>query len=358
MRSVFDTLSFRSGLTAKNRLVLAPMTNKQSHDDGTLSDDELHFLMCRADGGFGVVTTCATHVSKEGQGWPGELGVFDDAHVPGLERIANALRSRATASLVQIFHGGLRANQEASGLPRLAPSALEGAEAASEADLTRIIGNFADAAARVERAGGDGVEIHGAHGYLLSQFLSRTQNLRTDRWGGSIEGRASLLREVTRAVRGRVKPTFTVGVRISPEDFGNAQGLDLDESLKVAAWLAEDGVDYVHVSLWRAQNMTAKRPEAHAVPLFREVLPADVRLLVAGSVWTRAEAQDLLDKGADGVALGRSAIGNPDWPLRIRNDAWEPQRPPFTLEDLRAKGLSPKFAEYMRAWKGFVADSE
>lgn len=356
MRALFDPLSFRTGLVAKNRVVLAPMTNKQSYDDGTLSDDELHFLMARADGGFGTVMTCATHVSKEGQGWPGELGVYDDAHVPGLARIASALRTRGAASLVQIFHGGFRANETASGLPRLAPSPIEGAHEATEQDLARLVRAFEDAAARVFRSGCDGVEIHGAHGYLLTQFLSRVQNTRKDGWGGDLEGRARLLREVTRAVRARVPAPFTVGVRLSPEDFGNAVGLDLDESLRVAAWLAEDGVDFVHLSLWRAQDLTTKRPESHAVPLFREVLPRDVRLLVAGSVWTRAEAEELLAKGADGVALGRSAIGNPDWPLRARAAAWEPCRPPFSLEDLRARALSPAFAEYMRSWKGFVSD--
>ena len=356
MTTLHDPLTFRSGLTVKNRVVLAPMTNKQSHDDGTLSDDELHFLMSRADGGFGTITTCAAHVSKEGQGWPGELGIFDDSHVPGLERIARSMRARGAATVVQIFHGGLRANDVVSGRPRVAPSALEGALEATSDDLTRLVGAFAHAAARAERAGCDGVEIHGAHGYLLTQFLSQTHNTRTDGWGGNLEARARLLREVTRAVRARVPKTFTVGLRLSPEDFGNAKGIDLDESVRVAAWAAEDGVDYVHVSMWHSADNSAKRPEVHALPLFREAVPADVRILVAGSVWTRAEGETLLAKGADAVALGRSAIGNPDWPLRTKDPAWEPRRPPFTVEDLRARALAPGFAEYMRSWKGFVAD--
>jgi 2,4-dienoyl-CoA reductase-like NADH-dependent reductase (Old Yellow Enzyme family) len=220
--SLFEPLSFRSGLTAKNRVALAPMTNKQSHEDGTLSDDELHWLTCRADGGFGIVMTCAAHVAKDGQGWPGELGVFDDVHVEGLARIARALRSRGAASIAQIFHGGLRADAGVNGAQPWSASAIEGARAATEEDLERVIGQFADAAARVQRAEMDGVEIHGAHGYLLTQFLSRTLNQREDRWGGSLENRARLLREVTRAVRARVGPKSTIGVRLSPEDWGNA----------------------------------------------------------------------------------------------------------------------------------------
>ncbi|MBX3207338.1 MAG: NADH:flavin oxidoreductase [Labilithrix sp.] len=355
MGSLYEPLAFRTGLTAKNRVLLAPMTNQQSHDDGTLSDQELAWLTSRADGGFGVVMTCAAHVAKDGQGWPGELGVFDDAHVPGLRRIAEALRARGALSIVQIFHGGLRADVSVSGTPAWSASDRDGARAATEDDLARVVGQFADAAARAKAAGCDGVEIHGAHGYLLTQFLSVTQNRRSDGWGGSLEGRARLIREVMRAVRARTGPAFTVGVRLSPEDFGNAEGLDLDESLATARWLAEDGADFIHASLWRAHLKTTKRPDEHALGLFRAALPRDVRLLVAGAVWTRAEAEHLLGEGADGIALGRSAIVNPDWPLRAVEHGWEPRRPPVTIEELRARGLGPGFAEYMRRWKGFVA---
>lgn len=355
MSSLFDPLVLRTGLTARNRVVLAPMTNKQSHDDGSISEDELRWLVSRADGGFGVVMTCAAHVSKDGQGWPGELGIFDDALLPGLGRLATALRDRGAVSIVQLFHGGVRADPAVSGSPTLSASEGEGARAATLDDITRLIGAFADAAARAQAAGFDGVELHGAHGYLLTQFLSATGNLRRDEWGGPIEGRARLIREVTRAVRARTGAGFTLGVRLSPEDFANAKGLDLDESIQTARWLAEDGVDFVHLSLWRSALNTKKRPDQHALPLFRAALPADVRLLVAGSVWTRAEADDLLARGADGVALGRSAIVNPEWPLRARDASWSPRRPPVTIDDLRASGLGARFADYMRDWKGFVS---
>jgi len=354
MEKLFEPLVFASGLRAKNRVVLAAMTNKTSHRDGTLSDDELHFLLARADGGFGVVTTCASHVSPEGQGWPGELGCFDDRHVESLRRVAEGLGKRGAKSLLQIFHGGLRADEKVSGLPRVAPSALDGARAATEEDLARLVAAFAAAARRAKVAGFDGVEIHGAHGYLLTQFLSRVQNTRDDGYGGPLENRARFVVEVVRAVRAEVGAGFIVGVRLSPEDFGNAVGLDLDESLEVAGWLAP-AVDFVHLSLWRSALLTTKRPAEHAVPLFRRALPERVRVLVAGTVWTPGEAEHLLDLGADAVALGRSAIANPDWPLRAREPGYEPKRPPLTPDELVARGLSPEFAEYMRSWKGFVA---
>ena len=354
MTSLFEALVFRTGLTARNRIVLAPMTNMQSQADGSLGDDELRWLSSRADGGFGIVMTCAAHVAQDGQGWPGELGVFDDALLPGLTTLATALRHRGATSIVQIFHGGLRADPKVTGTVPWSASDGDGTRAATVDDISRVIVQFADAAARARAAGFDGVEIHGAHGYLFTQFLSATQNHRTDEWGGPLDHRARLVRETMRAVRARVGSSFTVGVRLSPEDYGNARGLDLDESIQTARWLADDGADFIHLSLWQSLANTAKRPDAHAIPLFRSALPSDVRMLAAGSVWTRAEAEQVLGWGADAVVLGRSAIINADWPRRAADPQWSPRRPPVTIDSLRAGGLSPAFAEYMRRFKDFV----
>ena len=159
--------------------------------------------------------------------------------------------------------------------------------AATEEDIGRTITAFRDAAVRAQRAGFAGVELHGAHGYLLGQFLSRTGNTRSDGWGGSLPGRARLMREVTRAVRAAVSPSFLVGMRLSPEDFGQAKGLDLDENLTLAGWLCEDGIDFLHVSLWQSSRNTTKRPDQHPVPLFRQACPADVRLFAAGATVSR-----------------------------------------------------------------------
>ena len=355
---LLDPLTFRNGVVARNRAWLAPMTNQQSHADGTLSDDELAWLEMRARGGFGVVETCAAHVATDGQGWPGALGVYDDLLRPGLDRLASRIAERGALGIVQLFHGGQRAPTAVTGqepwsaIAGVAPGA-ERARAGTAADIARVIGQFRDAAARSHQAGFAGVELHGAHGYLFGQFLS-AMNGRTDGWGGSLEGRARLLRETLQAIRGAVPETFVVGVRLSPEDYGNARGLDLDESVRVARWLCEDGADFIHLSLWDVGNNTAKRPKEHAVPIFRTALPRNVVIVVAGGVWTRTEAEAILDKGASAVAIGRAAIGNPDWPLRVADPSWVPRRPPFTVAELRERGLSVKFAEYMRHWKGFV----
>ncbi len=336
------------------------MTNVQSHDDGTLSDEELAWLLRRAQGGFGLIETCAAHVSPEGQGFPGELGIFDDRQLPGLTRLASALRAEGALSLVQIFHGGARAPQRLTGQRAWSaseqPNDPENPRAATDDEIVRTIAAFRDAAVRAQRAGFDGVELHGAHGYVLGQFLSRTQNLRSDRWGGDLVGRARFLRETLRAVRAAVPAPFVVGVRLSPEDFGQAKGLDLDESLQVASWLCEDGVDFLHLSLWQAQRNTQKRPDEHAMPLFRRACRDDVRLLAAGSVWTVDEALALIDKGTDIVALGRAAIANPDWPTQARDPSWSPKRPPLTAAELAELAVSPKMVNYLRNFRGFVSE--
>jgi 2,4-dienoyl-CoA reductase-like NADH-dependent reductase (Old Yellow Enzyme family) len=358
--ALFSSVALRCGVTVKNRLALAPMTNVQSHDDGSLSDEELTWLVRRARGGFGLIETCASHVTREGQGFPGQLGIFEDRLLPGLQRLASAVKAEGALSLVQIFHGGARSPQRLTGQRAFSaseqPSDPETPRAASEDEIVGSIAAFRDAALRAQRAGFDGVELHGAHGYLLGQFLSRTQNGRSDRWGGDLVGRARLLREAVRAVRAAVPAPFVVGVRISPEDFGQAKGLDLDESLQVASWLCEDGIDFLHVSLWQALRNTQKRPDEHAMPLFRRACSPDVRLVAAGSVWTVEEALALIEKGTDIVSLGRAAIANPDWPLQARDPSWSPLRPPLSAAELEARAVSPKMVNYLRNFRGFVRE--
>lgn len=358
---LFQPLTLKCGLTIPNRIALAPMTNQQSLDDGLLGDDELHWLARRADGGFGLVETCAAYVGLDGKAWEGELGVDRDECVPGLTRLATRIKQPGSVAMVQLFHGGVRAAQKLTGQQVWSASTwhedaptFETPRPATGDDIARVVRQFADAAVRCEKAGFQGVELHGAHGYLLCQFLSRTMNPRTDGWGGDLAGRARLIREVMRACRAKVGKGFAVGARLSLEDWGSAKGLDLDESIQVAKWLVEDGADFIHISLWNWEKTTAKRPDEHPIAVARAALPAEIPVIAAGSMWSRADAEAAMAKGADMIALGRAAILNPDWANQAREAGWEPKRPPITQAELIERAVSPKFAGYLTRWKNLV----
>lgn len=349
---LFQPLTLRCGLVLPNRIALAPMTNGQSLPDGRLGDVEYEWLARRAGGGYGMIETCAAYVALDGKAWAGELGVDRDDDLPGLRRLADRIRQGGAAGIVQLFHGGVRAASKLTGTQVWSASVFhedgphfEVPRAATPEDVERVIEQFAAAAARCEAAGFEGVELHGAHGYLLTQFLSRTMNPRP------FEERAGFVRRVMQAVRARVSPRFCVGVRLSLEDRGGAKGLDLDESLQVARWLAEDGADFIHASLWDASKPTAKRPGEHPIPLVRAAVPPEVAVIVAGAIWTHAEAEAALARGADVVAIGRAAILNPEWP---RTDGVK--QPPATRAELAAVAVSPAFADYLTRWKNLVAD--
>ena len=360
---LFEPITFPCGTSAPNRVALAPLTNQQSGEDGVLSDDELRWIERRAAGGFGIVETCAAHVSADGKGFEGQLGVWSDAHLPGLRRLAGAIAGHGALGLVQIYHGGVRAPSRLTGQQPWSASAFtedkpgfEVPRAASEDDLARVLDDFVLAARRSAEAGFGGVEIHAAHGYLFSQFLSRALTLRGEAWGGDLAGRARLLREAMRRIRAATPRGFVVGVRLSPEDFGHARGLDLDESVQVAAWLAEDGADFIHLSLWDYRKNSAKYPDEHPLPRFRRGLPAGLPIVAAGAIWTPADAEAVLGLGADVVALGRAASLNPDWPRQARVPGFEPVRGPLSPAALAARAVGEPFVAYLRRFRGMVAD--
>lgn len=358
MSDLFAPLAFNSGLVMKNRLMLAPLTNQQSHADGRLSDDEHRWLTMRAQGGFGATMTCAAHVQKIGQGFPGQLGVFSDEHLEGLTRLAQDIRAAGSLAYVQLHHAGMRAPTDLTGAQPVCPSdePKTGARALSEAEVEQLVEDFVAAAARCERAGFDGVELHGAHSYILCEFLSPTINQRTDRWGGSLENRARIIFEIIDGVRRRCRPGFSIGVRLSPERFG----LVLPEMVEVAqAVLRRPDVDFLDMSLWDVFK-EPEAPEYKGRSLMSYFAPLDrgsVRLGVAGKIGSAAAARQVLENGADFALIGRAAILHHDFPEQARQDRdFQQAALPVTRDYLAAQGLGPAFRDYMTNWAGFVAD--
>ncbi|MBT8048255.1 MAG: NADH:flavin oxidoreductase, partial [Gammaproteobacteria bacterium] len=249
MKNLFQPLSFKHGAIMKNRFMLAPMTNLQSFEDGRLSDDEFRWLTMRAHGGFGLTMTCASHVQPAGKGFSGQLGCFSDDHLEGLTRLASAIKAQGSLAVIQLHHAGMRSPQDVIGGQAVCPSdnAETGARALTLEEVHQLKEDFVAAALRAEKAGFDGVEIHGAHGYILCQFLSPVINQRKDRYGGSLENRARLIFEIAKAVRERCRPGFLLGVRLSPERFD----LQLGEMIEVSRRLMNGGViDFLDMSLW------------------------------------------------------------------------------------------------------------
>ena len=355
--TLHESLDLTHGPTWANRLALAPLTNTQSHADGTLSDDEYDWLVARAEGGFGLTMTCATFVAREGQAWAGQLGISDDRHLPGLTRLADGIRAAGSVSSVQLHHAGRRSDPSVTGVPNVAPfdDPDNDARALTTAEVQQVVEDFVLGAQRAERAGFDGVEIHGAHGYLLCQFLDGRHNHRTDGYGGSLEDRARITFEVLRGIRESTGADFQVGIRLTPQ--GN--GIVLDEGVTVAGWVLESGLaDYVDMSLWDA-FMTVDEEGDLLIDAFTSLPRGLTRLGVAGKIRSAQQARWCLSKGADFVDLGRAAIVHHDFPTRAGADSTFAMAPlPVTREHLHAERVSETFVEYLDAgWPDFVGAS-
>ncbi|HEY8005165.1 MAG TPA: NADH:flavin oxidoreductase [Phenylobacterium sp.] len=358
MPDLLEPLSLAHGPALKNRLVLAPLTNLQSNPDGTLSDDEFKWLTYRARGGFALTMTCAAHVQRIGQGFPGQLGVFGDEHLAGLTRLAATIRSFGSLAVAQLHHAGMRSPKDLIGEAPVAPSDDEatGARGLSTGEVEQLVEDFVAAAERAEAAGFDGVEIHGAHSYILCQFLSEGLNRRTDRYGGSAENRARPIKEIIDGVRARCRADFSLGLRLSPERF-DLKLMDIRELARQV--MAEGKIDYLDMSLWdyAKQPVDEAHQERTLMGWFTDLPRGNVRLGCAGKIMTPDDARACLERGMDFVLLGRAAILHHDWPLKLAADPhFEPVKIPVTPGYLAAEGLGPSFVKYMGTWKGFVEE--
>lgn len=351
-------LAMKHGPDWSNRFMLAPLTNQQSHADGTISADEYHWLTKRAEGGFGLTMTCASHVRARGIGFPGQLGIWDDMHLDGLKRLAEGLNQQGTHSVVQLHHAGMRTPHDLIDGPPECPSDNQefGAKALSADDVERLKDDFVAAAKRAQKAGFNGVELHGAHGYILCQFLSPEINQRQDQYGGSLENRARILFDLVERVRSECHADFSLGVRLSPERFG----LKLSEIVTLAQRLmTEDQIDYLDMSLWDVFKEPVE-DEFKGKPLldyFTELDRGSVKLGAAGKIRSGADVAKALEQGLDFVAIGRSAILHHDFPEQVLSDGrFQPARLPVSAAHLKSEGLGDAFIEYMSGWKGFVSE--
>ncbi len=319
-----------------------------------MSEDEYRWLTMRAEGGFALTMTCAASAQEEGVGFPGQLGFHDDKHLAGLTRLAAKINEEGSHSVVQLQHGGLRSLKNAK-----APSSDEKlkAEAMTLDEIQQSRDSFISAAVRAERAGFQGAELHGAHGYLICSFLSPELNRRDDAYGGDPERRARFLFEIVDGIRAATKPGFSIGVRLSPERWG-IQTLEIRDVAQ--RLMREAKLDYIDMSLWDVR----KEPNDEALKgrtlasYFTELDRGEVRLGAAGKIMSAQDCRDVLAAGFDFPILGRAAILHHDFPKRVAADPdFQPVSTPVSEKYLHDEGLSPVFVKYMRNWAGFVEDA-
>jgi len=351
-------LTFPCGIVMKNKFMLAPLTNTQSFEDGSLSDDEFKWLTMRAKGQFGLVMTCASHVSLAGKGFPGQLGIYSDDHIAGHQKLASKIKKHGSLAVIQLHHAGMRSPAALIGQAPICPSNNEkhGARGMSLEDIQQLKNEFVSAAIRAKQSGYDGVEIHGAHGYILTQFLSQEINKRTDQYGGSLENRARILFEIIEEVRNTCGTNFLLGVRLSPERFG----MDLLEIKEICKRLIDGNkIDFLDLSLWDIFKKPNEEKYSNKSLLnhFTELDFKHVLLTVAGKIRNGEDVTRALALGVDFVTIGRSAILHHDFPLKVIGDPqFEPIKIPVSKEYLKAEGLGEKFIQYMKRWPNFVKE--
>ena len=347
---------FPCGSIMKNRFMLAPMTNSQSFEDGRLSEEEFKWLTMRAEGQFGLVMTCASHVQAIGKGFSGQLGIFSDEHIDGHTRLAASIKSYGSLAVVQLHHAGMRSPYEVIRQEAVCPSDSKkhNARALTLEEIAQLKIDFIASAIRAQKSGYDGVEVHGAHGYILTQFLSTEINKRTDHYGGSLENRSRLLFEIVDGIRETCGPSYLIGVRLSPEKFG----MDLLETKEICKrFIRENKIDFLDVSLWDVFKETEeeKYNDKTLLEHFTELDYKRVLLTVAGKIRNGEEVNKVLEAGVDFVTIGRSAILHHDFPVKVIEDSeFESTKTPVSKEYLVKEGLSEKFINYMRRWADFV----
>lgn len=330
------------GLRLKNRILMAAMGNNFSHPQGTVSDRAIAYYRERAKGGTGLIITEATPVSLSGRHRGRGLCAYDDSFLPGLRRLAASVHDHGSAIALQLHHAGRLADPDITGSPPLAPSPIPRAPGApvpkelSQDEIQEIIIQLGQAARRAKEAGFDAVEIHGAHGYLIYQFLSPRTNKREDFYGGNPENRVRFALEVLRQVRKEVGNSFPVLFRLSAREFSE-NGYSLEESLDWAIELERAGASALHVSGGTTESLTGSAqvippmvfPEAYHVPLAAAIKKkVRIPVIAVGRLGTPAVAERVLDEGqADLIAAGRAFLCDPYWPLKAARGEKDRIRP-------------------------------
>ena len=327
--SLFSPFMLTEKIKLRNRIVMAPMTTWSANPDGTISEQELEFYKRRSQN-VGLVITGCTYVTPSGIGFTHEFAAYDDRFINSLEKLAAAAQSGGAPAILQIFHAGNKA------IPELVPNNdVISASASSvksgdfmkrvvqsremtENEIQETIRAFGDVTKRAIKAGFDGIELHGAHGFLLQNFFSPLFNQRNDRWGGDLEGRMrfplAVLQEVKNVVYEYATKPFAIGYRISPEESATG-GLRIEDTYKLLDRLISSGISYIHTSLVSINDSyPVESPNGpRTIELILNHIAGRVPVIAAGKIRTPSQAQEAISTGLPLVAIGKGLVINPEW---------------------------------------------
>ena len=329
MDKLFSPFSINQ-LRLKNRIVMPALASFLIGTDGSISDATVEHYRRRAAGGAAMVIMEACAVSPEGIVSPHQAVIYDDHFIDGLAKIARAMKAEGTVPAIQIHHGGRQTSVKIINRRPLAPSPLPCPTIRGEVEpltidgIQELVQKFSDAAHRSCLAGFELIEIHGAHGYLVNQFLSPFSNIREDEYGGSVVGRTRFAREIIETVRQRVGPEFPISFKISAEEYVDS-GLTTEESIEILKILVQAGVDVVQVSAgtdvtpeWICQPMFMEK--ACLAESARQIKNAlDIPVMAVGRINDPLIANDIISqKKADMVCIGRGLLADPEMPVKAQ----------------------------------------
>lgn len=318
--------TFKSGVAVKNRLMMAPMTTFSADANDFVSDEELAYYEKRANGVGAIITACA-YVSANGKGFEGQMGIHDDETIPKLKTLAQTIQKGGAKGIVQLYHGGRLAvphlipNGETVSASAVKPLADRGfysidvtPRALTTEEVYEIINDFGEATRRTIEAGFDGIELHGATGYLLQQFVSPHSNLRTDEFKDRYLFAQKLIEKVKEIIKQYAEKPFLIGYRFSPEE-PEKPGITMKETFELIDVLLKEELDYLHIA---TTNAWAKPRSGNFDKSRTEVIAAYVNnkipVIGVGNIHTPEEAVELMEKGnVDFVSLGRALVVEPYW---------------------------------------------
>jgi len=320
-----------------NRIVMPPMTTRTADDEGFVTEDCIAYYLARVEGGTGLITVEMASPEKAGRHRRREIGIYDDRFIPGLKRLTDAIHRGGAKASIQLGHAGGHTRIDICGETPIAPSAIAHPvyettfetivpQEMTKARINETIAAHVAAAQRARIAGFDCVEIHAAHGYLISQFHAPFENRRNDEYGGALENRARFGLDVLRAVKSAV-PDIAVVYRLSVEDFFPG-GLRFAEGRQIAIWAAAAGADALHVTAGHYRSLPSAQvvlpPMNFSDATFLDYA-ADIKkrisvpVIAVGRLGDPATAERAVDQGkADFIALGRALIAEPQWVEKVR----------------------------------------